>query len=102
MKPYIRLFLMITAAMMSIESVNAAPIAADAAQHAAQQFLYSQPGKRMTPPNATMKLVHAEYTTDNAKVADYYVFNIENEQGFVIVSGDDRTRSVLALSLIHI
>ncbi len=96
MKPYIRLFLMITAAMMSIASVNAAPIDADAAQHAAQQFLYSQPGKRMTPPNATMKLVHAEYTTDNAKVADYYVFNIENEQGFVIISGDDRTRSVLA------
>lgn len=77
MKPYIRHFLMITAAMMSIASMNADPIDTDAAQHAAQEFLNSQQGKLLTAPNASMKLEHAEYTTGNAKVADYYVFIIE-------------------------
>ena len=96
MKPYILHSLMIAAAMMTAASASAAPIDADAAQLAAQQFINSQSGKRLTAPNAVMKLAHAEFATQNAKEADYYVFNIEDEQGFVIVSGDDRTRSVLA------
>ena len=96
MKPYILHSLMIAAAMMTAASASAAPIDADGAQLAAQQFINSQSGKRLTAPNAVMKLAHTEFAAQNAKEADYYVFNIEDEQGFVIVSGDDRTRSVLA------
>ena len=29
------------------------------------------------------------------KSRNYYLFNIENDGGFVIISGDDRTRSIL-------
>lgn len=31
----------------------------------------------------------------SAEQSYYYVFNIENEKGFVIVSGDDRTEQIL-------
>ena len=48
------------------------------------------------------KLILA-YTATNSKSSEspviYYVFNVENEQGFVIISGDDIARPVLGYSV---
>ena len=39
-------------------------------------------------------------TKGAAVIADYYVFNIGKEQGFVIVSGEDRVAPILAYATI--
>lgn len=82
--------LMVTVAMM------AGPVTRKQAQSVAQTFFLGK-GRMMT----TTKPVHraprrqGKATEDNAY---YYVFNSTGEQGFVIVSGDDRTEQVLGYS----
>lgn len=82
--------LMVTVAMM------AGPVTRKQAQSVAQTFFMGK-GRMMT----TTKPVHraprrqGKATEDNAY---YYVFNSTGEQGFVIVSGDDRTEQVLGYS----
>jgi len=58
--------------------------------------------KRMSLDGTTLKLVYT--CTDSIATRSsngnvyYYVFNIENSNGFVIVSGDDRAKDILGYS----
>lgn len=66
------------------------------AQATAQRFMHSQSAARRlaSSSNNSIRLVHTEV---NAKLNDqpvYYVFN--SEAGFMIISGDDRAREILA------
>ncbi len=67
-------------------------VSREEAQQKALQFLNKQaaqpmPGKRMPIKNAPLTLAK------DAK--SYYVFNVGERQGFVVVSGDDRTPAIL-------
>ena len=74
---------------------SAAPVARQQAQEIARQFMIE---KGMTTENAEM----AFKAPRRGQVADenayYYVFNAPRNQGYVIVSGDDRTAEVLGYS----
>lgn len=65
------------------------------AQEKAQQFLMSKTthGRLMTA-TPRVKWVHSERNTNSAELVAYYIVNTDN--GFVIVSGDDRAQEVLA------
>ena len=73
----------------------AAPVSKDKAKQEAQAFLEKQ-----NPAHARKQMKQAQ--TDLQQVVGdndyYYVFNIGDNDGFVIVSGDDRTTPVLGYS----
>ena len=73
-------------------SVWADPVDRAAAKLAAKQFLQAR-GVDMTE----QKPVHRAPRKGKAEQKDsyYYVFNADNDQGFVIVSGDSRTEEIL-------
>ena len=52
-------------------------------------------GTRLNAGNASMRLLHAEPSSVNVDMADYYVFNASDNKAFVIISGDDRVGEVL-------
>ena len=70
--------------------VNAGPVSEKQALEKARQFM---PGKSFSVSNISS---HAR--TDNAGVTPFYIFNAGNNAGFVIVSGDDRTKVILGYS----
>ncbi|MBR5640355.1 MAG: C10 family peptidase, partial [Muribaculaceae bacterium] len=72
--------------------VEAAPVSENAARAIAAQFMAQ---KRMgVIATAAPKMLRGKATSQPA----LYVFNAEKDQGWVIVSGDDRTRPVLGYS----
>ena len=79
------------AALLLAATAIAAPISQNQAQQAAASFLSQHhPGKvtKLTPVTSTK----FRASGDNAS---FYIFNASREQGFVIVSGDDRTTPIL-------
>jgi len=76
-----------------VTMLQAAPISRDQALRRAQQFL--------TLKGKSQMLIAAESGLSKARQLDgrtsdyYYVFNIGNDNGFVIVSGDDQAPAVL-------
>ena len=81
-----KIYSLITAFFV-ILAINAGEVTEQQALLKAQQFMK---GKQFTLKN----LRRAAPTENNA----YYVFNVENNGGFVIVSGDDRIPDILAYS----
>ncbi len=71
-----------------------ANVDATAARASAERFLLNQSSSRFTATVPNLQLAHAEMNSKLATTPVYYVFNSSN--GFVIVSGDDRTQEVLA------
>jgi hypothetical protein len=71
------------------------------AQQLATQFFFgSDEGKQNAPANETLQLV---YTRQNERVDApvknlFYIFNKTNGGGFVIISGDERAKTVLGYS----
>lgn len=61
----------------------------------AYEFLNSN--VRQTPAKAEVRRAEGR-KAENTGDAPFYVFNAENNQGFVIVSGDDRTQRILGYS----
>ena len=76
------------------QNSNAECITVDQAKAIAQQQLAKT--TKASAPNAKMTLSHAGMSTKGA--ADYYVFNRGDNQGFVIVAGDDLSTPVLGYS----
>ena len=73
-------------------SMSAAPVTRQQAQERAKAFLLEK-GKMLSTSgigHASSKKQMAVRTTE-----PYYVFNVENDGGFVLVSGDDRTIPIL-------
>ena len=83
--------------MMPIAAM-AAPVDQQQAQAKASAFLLTRQGARMAPSAAAapLSLLHAEPSTVNALATDYFVFKDGGDNGFVIVSGDDRACGILA------
>ena len=71
----------------------AAPITQEQALQKACEFMKGHPkwtkGKMTKPSQFPLKLCSAQ------TAACYYVFNVGEQQGFVVVSGDDRTPAIL-------
>lgn len=85
--------LLLAALVLATLQVTAANVDKTVAQQTAQRFLMSQTAKgrlMATPP--TVKWTY-EAKSINAQAA-YYVVNTDN--GYVVVSGDDRAREILA------
>ena len=91
-KNYLLLLLLFTT-----QIVFAAPVTKSDALRTAKRFLQTKGIKMKTPRMAyaaPRKQSNAKTETPSA----YYVFNAGSEQGFVVVSGDDRTEKVLGYS----
>ena len=71
-------------------------ITPEQAEQVAQQFLNSHRLAAKPQPKARLNMVQHRKTSRRAGAPTaYYVFNVEQDKGFVVVSGDDRTVPVL-------
>lgn len=85
--------LLIILALLLATALSAAPVSRQQAMALAQQFL-QQKGERLDV--GTMRMAYRAPLKKGSERAAYYVFNASNEDGYVIISGDDRARQVLA------
>ncbi len=76
-------------------SALAAPVSESRARAIAAEFM-SQ--RQMGPPAETRPARAPRRSATATTAAAYYVFNTQQDKGFVIVSGDDRTEAVLGYS----
>ena len=90
-----RRILLFVAVMFAAIQLSAAPVDMRTAQAKAQNFVQQKlyGGKLMAPISGEMKLAHAEMNSKMFDRAVYYIFNSNN--GYVIVSGDDRAEEIL-------
>ena len=86
MRKFLLSFLLVAAT-----TVTAAPVTVTQAQQRASQFLQQRLGVTLKRLNRTQAPMVQQATGGDA----YYVFNIGSNDGFVIVSGDDRTEPIL-------
>ena len=77
-------------------TMAAAPVSERQAQLSARQFM-NERGKSLSLQLAKKQLVQSS-NVNGQQTAAYYVFNMGQQQGFVIVSGDDRTPAILGYS----
>ena len=75
--------------LASTLAATAAPIDARTARATAQTFA-TQRGKQIITPTAPLKVKGSTSTH-----APYYIYDVENGGGFVIIAGDDRLPSIL-------
>ena len=83
--------LLIAIFALTIGKMFAGPVDAQHAQQLGQHFLSTAKGSQ----KIDVKLVHTSATRGDV---DYYVFNVGDNNGFVIIAGDDRVKPVLAYS----
>lgn len=77
--------------------LTAEPISKQAALYTAQAYMLAK-GKNINTTQKPFKAPRKAATTNTSadeNEAYYYVFNAGNDNGYVIISGDDRTESVL-------
>ena len=82
--------------LLAAIQVQAADVDLAAARATAERYLHgSVVGKRFTSVRAQdLKLLYTEVNSSRVDQAVYYIFN--TDQGFIIVSGDDRAKQILA------
>lgn len=89
-------FLSVFVLLVAVSVVCANPVSKGTARKIAEAFLnrnnMSQNVKRMP------KLMYAQPSDTQEEQANLYMFNAEDGNGFVIVSGDDRTEPILGYS----
>ena len=74
----------------------AGDVTPEQAEQVAQQFLNSHRLTVKSQPAARLNMVQHRKTSRRAGAPTaYYVFNVEQDKGFVVVSGDDRTVPIL-------
>ena len=78
--------------------VSANPISKTQARQKAEAFLREQGDTRLLTPVADGKSMSRQRRAAANESAAYYVFNKGTNEGFVIVSGDDCTETVLGYS----
>ena len=83
--------LIIAAMQMMGANVDLTTAKATAQQYAASKMAN---GKLMAPSAIDLKLVKQEMNSDKPGTAVYYIFNTDDH--FIIISGDDRAKTVLA------
>ena len=77
-------------------NLTAGEIGVRDAQSKALQFLHQRSGNLFATAPQDVKLIHIAPSRIDSTLADYYVFNAEGGNAFIIVSGDDRAVDVLA------
>ena len=82
--------LLISLIAMTLGQIIAGPVDAQRAQQIGQSFMTSTSGHKTN--------VNLVYTSATRGDVDYYVFNLGENNGFVIVAGDDRVKPILAYS----
>ena len=83
--------------LLSTLQMTAANISAVAARSIAEHYFgnLNVNGRQMAPtPNSEFQLAYTEYNSQDGSQAVFYVFNTNDR--YIIVSGDDRAREVLA------
>lgn len=80
------------ACLWAVLALHAEQVSEQEALQKAQRFLQ---GKQLSHPS---KPLHIRGKVQAAQDKSYYVFNVEDDGGFVIVSGDDRTMDILGYS----
>lgn len=81
---------------MSMMTAWADPVSKKAAQQVAQEFMQRQlniQGSHRAP-----RMVKLNTSSSNQEYESLYLFNASDGQGFVVVSGDDRTEPILGYS----
>jgi len=96
MKRTCTLFLLALATMCFAQERSAEEAANIAAQFLNEQA-NSSPARKATCTASSLKLSHTRAKL-NSEVPAFYVFNKGDEEGFVVVSADDRTEDVLMYS----
>lgn len=91
-KNYLLLLLLFTT-----QIVFAAPVTKSDALRTAKRFLQAK-GIKMKTPRMAYAAPRKQSKAKTETPSAYYVFNAGSEQGFVVVSGDDRTEKVLGYS----
>ena len=87
--------LLLAALVFATLQLSAASVDLVSAQQSAQRFLMTQTAKgRFMTSAPAIKWTHEVKNSSNAALAAYYIVN--TDRGYVIVSGDDRGREVLA------
>ena len=89
-----RLFLTLGLIAFGLVSVMAGPVDQQKAQKTGAKFLSTT---ALSQKNANIQLDLVGMAADR-DATDYYVFNVSNGEGFVVVAGDDRVRPILAYS----
>ena len=91
-----RRILLFAAMLVTAVQAWSAAVDATAAQAIAQRFLFegTTAGRMMMPAQNNLKLVYTEMNATATTVPVYYIFSTTS--GYVIVSGEDRSRSILA------
>lgn len=89
--------LLITIMVLAISDVNAASVSVAQAQAAAQRFTQEN-RSRFALGNTGESLQLAFTATSNGIDADYYVFNLNADGGYVIVGGDDMAQPIWGYS----
>lgn len=87
-----KLFLLVNLLLFAAV-IQAAPVSKSEAQKKAQQFIS---GRLAAARGANVSIPDLQF--EAADGDNYYVFNVGQRQGFVIVSGDDRTPEILGYS----
>lgn len=80
--------------LAAIGSLMAGPVDQQKAQKVGTRFLSTTV---LSQKNANIQLDLVSVAADR-DVTDYYVFNVSNGEGFVVIAGDDRVRPILAYS----
>ena len=80
---------------LAVNGITAANVDANVALSKAVQFMNSQPGTRFMASSASMKLAYTEFSETKTGMADFYVFNSNDGNAFVIVAGEDRAEEIL-------
>ena len=91
----LKLVVAVTSVAMAVD-VAAAGVDVFEAQNKALQFLDSRTRAVLSMSPKQLELVHTEKSMADARYADYYIFNADDGNAFVIVAGDDRAVDVLA------
>ena len=89
-------FYCMVAFLLSVLAVSAKPITREQAQQRAVAFMREQHStKALTPVTNVKKLAPRKFTQMASTVDPYYVFNKGENDGYVIVTGDDQIVDVL-------
>ena len=90
-----RKFLLLAVALLAAAQLLAAPVDVTAARETAQRFMLERnySGMLRAPISGQLTLAYTEMNSQMVDRAAFYVFNTNN--GFIIVSGDDRAEPIL-------
>ena len=87
--------LLVMVCLMTTLLVMAKPITREQALQKASSFLLSRPGSRMLSPVVNSRKLAPKRNGVSSSTELYYVFNRGNQEGYIIMPGDDRIESAL-------